>query len=112
MKHVISSPVHQNKYEKAFSNSVSSLSTRIGAGNIVHSSFQTKDSKVFQDMEFDFDQGLIDAYSDLIDEINLDNFVNFEDEFPKQSDTEDIIDLSNSLGVFFVEELEEREILD
>ncbi|XWS35476.1 hypothetical protein CRYUN_Cryun20dG0000600 [Craigia yunnanensis] len=116
MKHVISSPIHQiphqNKSEKAFSNSVCPFSTRAGAGNGEHSSSQTKDSEVFQDMEFDFDQGLLDAYSELIAEINPDDFLDLEGEFPKQSDTEDRRDLSNSRGVFFAEELEEGEIVD
>ncbi|TYI41466.1 hypothetical protein ES332_A01G023700v1 [Gossypium tomentosum] len=117
MKHVLSSPMHQipsqNKSEKAFGgNSVLSLSARAGAGNRVHCSLQAKDSGLFDDMEFDFDQGLIDAYSDLIAEINLDDFLDLEGEFAKQPETEDRTDLSNSRGVFFAEELEEGEILD
>ncbi|XVF33772.1 hypothetical protein REPUB_Repub17cG0196800 [Reevesia pubescens] len=116
MKHAISSPMdqipHQNNSEKAFGNSVCSLSTRAEAGNRVHPSSQTKDSGVFQDMEFDFDQGLLDAYSDLIAQINPDDFLDLEGEIPKQSETEDRRDLSNSRGVFFPEELEEGEIVD
>ncbi|XP_022756736.1 putative box C/D snoRNA protein SPCC613.07 [Durio zibethinus] len=116
MKNVISSPKHQiphqNKSEKAFSNSVLSLSTRAGAGNRVHSNSHTKGSEVFQDMEFDFDQGLIDAYSDLIAEINPDDFLDLEGDFAKESGTEDKRDLSNSSGVFFAKELEEGEIVD
>ncbi|XWS77430.1 hypothetical protein CRYUN_Cryun01aG0261100 [Craigia yunnanensis] len=103
---------HQNRSEKAFGNSVWSLLTRAGEGNRVHSSSQNKDSEVFQDMEFDFDQGLIDAYSDLITEINPDDFLDLEGEFAKQSETEDRRDLSNSRGVFFAEELEEGEIVN
>ncbi|TYI02120.1 hypothetical protein ES332_A11G248800v1 [Gossypium tomentosum] len=116
MKHVLSSPMHQipsqNKSEKAFGgNSVLSLSARDGAGNRVHCSLQAKVSGLFDDMEFDFDQGLIDAYSDLIAEINPDDFLDLEGE-AKQPETEDRTDLSNSRGVFFAEELEEGEILD
>ncbi|KAG4175974.1 hypothetical protein ERO13_A11G220500v2 [Gossypium hirsutum] len=116
MKHVLSSPMHQipsqNKSEKAFGgNSVLSLSARAGARNRVHCSLQAKVSGLFDDMEFDFDQGLIDAYSDLIAEINPDDFLDLEGE-AKQAETEDRTDLSNSRGVFFAEELEEGEILD
>ncbi|XVF79581.1 hypothetical protein PTKIN_Ptkin15bG0000700 [Pterospermum kingtungense] len=114
--HAISSQMHEipheSKSEKAFSNSVCSLPTRLWEGNTVHSSSQTKDSEVFQDMEFDFDQGLLDAYSDIIAEINPDDFLDLEGGFHKQSDTEDRRDLSNSRGVFFAEELEEGEIVD
>ncbi|EOX96760.1 HIT-type Zinc finger family protein, putative isoform 3, partial [Theobroma cacao] len=104
MKHVISSPMHQIPYENK--------SEKAGAGNRVHSSSQTKDSGVFQGMEFDFDQDLIDAYSDLIAEINPDDFLDLEGEFAKQSETEHRRDLSNSRGDFFSEELEEGEIVD
>ncbi|XP_021280361.1 box C/D snoRNA protein 1 [Herrania umbratica] len=104
MKHVISGPMHQIPHENK--------SEKAGAGNRVHSSSQTKDSGVFQDMEFDFDQDLIDAYSDLIAEINPDDFLDLEGEFAKQSETERRRDLSNSRGVFFAEELEEGEIVD
>ncbi|XVF22996.1 hypothetical protein REPUB_Repub12eG0218900 [Reevesia pubescens] len=112
MKHVISSSMHQiphqNKSEKAFGNSVWSSSTRAGAGNRVNFSSQTKD---FEDMEFDFDQGLIDAYSDLITENNPDDFLDLKCEFIKQSETEYGKDLSNSMGVFFAEELKEWDIV-
>ncbi|XVE84624.1 hypothetical protein DITRI_Ditri17bG0027600 [Diplodiscus trichospermus] len=114
MKHAISSPMHQthhqNKSDKAFANSVWSL-TRAGEGNREHTSSQTKDNEVFQDIEFDFDQGLIDVYSDLIAEINPDDFLDLEGEFAKQSETEDRRDLSNSRGVLIDEELEEGEIV-
>ncbi|KAK6261094.1 zinc finger protein [Theobroma cacao] len=104
MKHVISSPMHQIPYENKSEKAV--------AGNRVHSSSQTKDSGVFQGMEFDFDQDLIDAYSDLIAEINPDDFLDLEGEFAKQSETEHRRDLSNSREDFFAEELEEGEIVD
>lgn len=114
--HVISSSMHQiphqSKSVKELGNSVCSFSTRPLEGNRVHSSSHTMDSEIFQDMDFDFDQGLLDAYSDLIAEINPDDFLDFEGEFHKQSDTEDRRDLSNSRGVLFPEELEEGEIPD
>ncbi|KAE8679816.1 HIT-type Zinc finger family protein, putative isoform 2 [Hibiscus syriacus] len=110
MKHVHQIPP-QNKSEKAFGNSVSSL-TRTEAGNRVHSSTLAKDSGFFKDMEFHFDQGLLDAYSDLIAEINPDDFLDLEGEFAKQSETDDRRDLLDSRGGFFAEELEEGEIVD
>ncbi|GMI75747.1 hypothetical protein like AT1G04945 [Hibiscus trionum] len=112
MKHVHQIP-SQNKSEKAVGKLVLSLSTRAGAGNKVHSSPLAKDSEDFEEMDFDFDQGLLDAYSDLIAEINPDDFLDLEGEFAEQSEkTEDGRDLSNTRGVFFAEELEEGEIVD
>ncbi|KAL4340528.1 hypothetical protein GQ457_08G024160 [Hibiscus cannabinus] len=111
MNHVHQTPP-QNKFEKAVGNSVLSSSMRARAENKVHSSSPAKDSEDFEDMEFDFEQGLLDAYSDLIAEINPDDFLDLEGEFAKQSETEYRRDLSNSRGVFFAEELEEGEIVD
>ncbi|XP_039060497.1 uncharacterized protein LOC120204495 [Hibiscus syriacus] len=101
----------QSKSEKTFGNSVLSL-TRAGAGNRVHSSPLAKVSGIFEDMEFEFDQGLLYAYSDLIAKMNPDDFLDLEGENAKQPETEDRRDLSNSRGVFFAEELEEGEIVD
>ncbi|XP_052887773.1 uncharacterized protein LOC108481296 [Gossypium arboreum] len=116
MKHVLSSPMHQILLKTSLrKHSVVTqfcLCRQSRAGNRVHCSLQAKDSGLFDDMEFDFDQGLIDAYSDLIAEINPDDFLDLEGEFAKQPETEDRTDLSNSRGVFFAEELEEGEILD
>ncbi|OMO67628.1 Zinc finger, HIT-type [Corchorus olitorius] len=106
------SPIHQNKCEKAFSDSVLSSSMRAEVGNKVNSSSNTKEVGDFQEMDFDFDQGLIDAYSDLIAEINPDDFLDLEGEFAKQSETENRSDFSNPKGVSLAEELEEGEIAD
>ncbi|KAK8516505.1 hypothetical protein V6N13_097795 [Hibiscus sabdariffa] len=111
MNHVHQTPP-RNKFEKAVGNSVLSSSMRARAENRVHSSSPAKDSEDFEGMEFDFEQGLLDAYSDLIAEINPDDFLDLEGEFAKQSETEYRRDLSNSRGVFFAEELEEGEIVD
>ncbi|KAI9162491.1 hypothetical protein LWI28_027898 [Acer negundo] len=61
---------------------------------------------VSEDM-FDFDQGLIDAYSDLFAEIDPVDFLDFEGIFSKEAD----LDVSNLSGGYFgEEELEEGEI--
>ncbi|KAL6179188.1 hypothetical protein ACLB2K_050704 [Fragaria x ananassa] len=44
------------------------------------SSSKDKEKGLFEDMEFDFDQGLIDSYSDLIAEINPDDFLDLDGE--------------------------------
>ncbi|KAK0574433.1 hypothetical protein LWI29_023638 [Acer saccharum] len=63
---------------------------------------------VSEDM-FDFDQGLIDAYSNLFAEINPDDFLDFEGIFAKEAG----VDVSNMSGGYFgVEELEEGEIAE
>ncbi|KAH8520510.1 hypothetical protein H0E87_001816 [Populus deltoides] len=60
----------------------------------------------FENMEFDFDQGLMDAYSDLIAQINPDDFLDLEGVFSKEE--EDRNDHFGSMGTFSVgEELEE-----
>jgi hypothetical protein len=63
-------------------------------------------------MEFDFDQGLIDAYSDLMAKSNPDDFLDLEGEFVEEVDVEERIGLSGVRGVFSAEELEEGEILE
>ncbi|KAJ9680161.1 hypothetical protein PVL29_019449 [Vitis rotundifolia] len=63
-----------------------------------------------ENMDFDFDQGLLDAYSDIIAQINPDDFLDW-DYFSKEVKSEERIDCSDLGRVFRVEELEEGEIL-
>lgn len=69
-----------------------------------------------EELLFDFDQGLIDAYSDLIADINPDDFLDFEGIFAKEDGVHEKVDFLNlsgsCLGVEELEELEEGEIPD
>ena len=62
-------------------------------------------------MDFDFDKVLLDAYSDIIAQINPDDFLDWEGYFSKEVKSEERIDCSDLGRVFPVEELEEGEIL-
>ncbi|KAK9909984.1 hypothetical protein M0R45_033962 [Rubus argutus] len=62
--------------EKGINNS----SGAIAAENGSHSSSKDKEQGLFEDIEFNFDQGLIDSYSDLIAEINPDDFLDLDGE--------------------------------
>ncbi|KAM7472458.1 hypothetical protein LguiA_010641 [Lonicera macranthoides] len=42
------------------------------------------------DCDFDFEQGLIDVYSDLISETNPDDFLDLEGVFPEEVDLEEL----------------------
>ncbi|KAJ6777923.1 hypothetical protein OIU74_001827 [Salix koriyanagi] len=53
--------------------------------------------RLFENMEFDFDQGLMDAYSDLISGINPDDFLDLESVFSKEEEN----DHFGSMGIFF-----------
>ncbi|KAK9283019.1 hypothetical protein L1049_011246 [Liquidambar formosana] len=72
-----------------------------------YSSSKIKELGFLEDMDFDFEQGLIDAYSDLIAETNPDDFLDFEGGFVKEVESRDQLDFS---AVFPVDELEEGEI--
>jgi hypothetical protein len=115
MKHLSSSPMHQfphwyRRSEKASNNSSEwPLLARVAAGNRSHSSSNTNEPGV-SEMAFDFDQGLIDVYSDLMADINPDDFLDLEGEFAEEVNVEERIDLSGVRGVFSAEELEEGEI--
>lgn len=114
MKNEILSPsnqiCHHNASVKALENIFDdSLVVREAAANGVHSS--SKSEGTFENMEFDFDQGLMDAYSDLIAQINPDDFLDLEGVFSKEE--EDRNDHFGSMGTFSVgEELEEGEIAE
>lgn len=67
---------------------------------------------VFEDTDFDFEQGLIDAYSDLIAQTNPDDFLDWEGMFPEEVgpvERRDNPDFSRGIPVED-EELEEGEI--
>ncbi|XP_030962069.1 putative box C/D snoRNA protein SPCC613.07 [Quercus lobata] len=118
MKHVNSSPMrrfpHRNKLsEKVINNSSErSLLSRVETGNC--SLFgSAEEPGVSEIREFDFDQGLIDAYSDLIAENNPDDFLDLEGVFTDEVIVEEIRNFSEEQGVFSAEEeLEEGEILE
>ncbi|GAV69559.1 zf-HIT domain-containing protein [Cephalotus follicularis] len=118
MRQEYTSPARQipngNRAEKALNNSSDKpLSAGVATGNSLNPSSSTREPGIFDDMEFDFDQGLIDAYSNLIAEINPDDFLDFEGEYAKEENVEEIQDLSDSWGNLLVaEELEEGEIAD
>ena len=63
-----------------------------------------------ENMDFDFEQGLLDIYSDIIAQINPDDFLDWEGDFSKEVKSEERIDCSDFGGVFPEEELEEGEI--
>ena len=63
-----------------------------------------------ENMDFDFEQGLLDVYSDIIAQINPDDFLDWEGDFSKEVKSEQRIDSSDFGGVFPEEELEEGEI--
>ncbi|KAG5253601.1 box C/D snoRNA protein [Salix suchowensis] len=112
MKNEILSPSNEicdhNASVKALENIFDdSLAVGEAAANGVHSS--SKSEETFENMEFDFDQGLMDAYSDLISGINPDDFLDLESVFSKEEEN----DHFGSMGIFSVEEeLEEGEIAE
>ncbi|KAG5565230.1 hypothetical protein RHGRI_001208 [Rhododendron griersonianum] len=80
--------------------------------NLYCSSTKTTNAGVFEDTDFDFEQGLIDAYSDLIAQTNPDDFLDWEGMFPEEVgpvERRDNPDFSRGIPVED-EELEEGEI--
>ncbi|XP_031274774.1 box C/D snoRNA protein 1 [Pistacia vera] len=91
----------------------SPLLTRVAVDNILYSNTKMEEPGVPEDMEFDFDQGLIDTYSDIIAEINPDDFLDLDSIFAKEACGQETGDLSNSKrGYIGEEELEEGEIAE
>lgn len=82
-------------------------------GNGLQSSSKTKEQGLSEDMEFDFDQGLIDVYLDLIAQINPDDFLDLEGEFTNE---EEVVGRENSSYLMGVlpedDDIEEGEILE
>jgi hypothetical protein len=116
MKHVNSSPMHRFPYRNKLSEKVMNksserpLSSRVATGNSSRSG-STEERGVSEIMEFDFDQGLIDAYSDLIAKNNPDDFLDLEGVFSEEVIAEERRSFLEMGGVFSAEEeLEEGEI--
>ncbi|WCJ34016.1 HIT-type Zinc finger family protein [Euphorbia peplus] len=71
---------------------------------------KSTETNIFEDMEFDFDESFMDVYSDLIGEVNPDDFFDLEGELSKEVGVGGK-DFCNSGGMTLVqEELEEGEI--
>lgn len=88
MKHVKPDPVFQitSKYEgteKELDDKLDGSFLEKVAQDNIHSSLKTKDPGVLEGMGFDFEQGLIDTYSDLIAQNNPDDFLDLEGVFPE-----------------------------
>ena len=84
----------------------------VETGNCSHFG-TTEEPGVSEIREFDFDQGLIHVYSDLIAENNPDDFLDLEGVFTDEVIVEEIRNFSEEQGVFSAEEeLEEGEILE
>ncbi|KAK3004775.1 hypothetical protein RJ639_019342 [Escallonia herrerae] len=73
-----------------------------------NSNCKTRDLEVFESMDFEFDPGLVDAYSDLISEINTDDFLDLEGVFNELDGRTD--QAASNTGLPAEEELEEGEI--
>lgn len=118
MKNPNTNPVSQmpneNGISRKFSNNLDTpLLSKVGADNSSESSLKTEEQGVFKDIDFDFDQGLIDVYSDIIAEINPDDFLDLDGIFAKEENVEEIEALRNSRGDYLAkEELEEGEIAE
>ncbi|GLT62875.1 hypothetical protein SLA2020_354780 [Shorea laevis] len=116
LKHVHSSPKHQihgqNRFEKSSNNSAKALLGSTAAGKCLQSSSHAKESIDLEDMKIDFDQGLLDIFSDIMAEINDDDFLPLRAEFGKEPETQEKGNLPNSKEDCFPEELEEGEIAD
>lgn len=82
-------------------------------GNGPQSSSKTKEQGLSEDMEFDFDQGLIDVYSDLIAQINPDDFLDLEGQFTNEEEVVGRENYFDRMGVLPADDdLEEGEILE
>ncbi|GKV30957.1 hypothetical protein SLEP1_g39714 [Rubroshorea leprosula] len=116
LKHVNSSPKHQihgqNRFEKSSNNSAKALLGSTGAGKSLQSSPHAKESMDLEDMKIDFDQGLLDIFSDIMAEINDDDFLPLRAEFGKEPETQEKGKLPNPKEDCFPGELEEGEIAD
>ncbi|CAI0421048.1 unnamed protein product [Linum tenue] len=102
----VKNPGYQEPAQKATDNPAQENSL---SGNNLLSCLKDTPCGIFDDMDFDFDQSLIDKYSDII-EINTDDFLDFEGDLP--------MDMGGNGGDGFLrfnmnpEELEEGEIAE
>ncbi|KAA8515715.1 hypothetical protein F0562_018674 [Nyssa sinensis] len=79
--------------------------------NNIFSSSKPMEPGFLEDMDFDFEQGLLDAYSDLMAKTNPDDFLDLEGMFTEEVELEEEKDCPDFSGVFPIEEeLEEGEI--
>ena len=60
-----------------------------------------------ENLDFYFDQGLLDIYSDIFAQINPEDFLVWEGDFSQEVKSEERIDWSDLVRVFPVVELEE-----
>lgn len=117
MKQMSSDPMHQFPHsnrssEKATNNSSEGpFLSRVATVCSSHYSSSTNQPGL-PEMEFDFDQGLIDAYSDLIAQINPDDFLDLGGDFAEQDDLERTDPLVVRGAFSAEEEVEEGEILE
>ncbi|KAL4039065.1 hypothetical protein IC575_002708 [Cucumis melo] len=79
-------------------------------GNSPKSSSQARELGVVKELEFDFEQDLIDAYSNIMAQINPDDFLDWEGDFSKEVEMEGSGELLGD--AFTAEELEEGEIME
>ncbi|XP_057978732.1 uncharacterized protein LOC131165085 isoform X1 [Malania oleifera] len=77
-----------------------------------HSSSKLTEPRVFQDMDFVFEQSLMDTYSDLISEVNPDDFLDLEGGVDREVGGAEESGGSLAFGSYPMEELEEGEIAD
>lgn len=107
---------HRSRSDKVSNNSSeqAALSAGVAAGSGLQLCSSNNNEKLlFEDMDFDFDQGLIDAYSDLIAESNPDDFLDLEHLLNEEEETEDRKTLSYAREDFIAEDdLEEGEIVE
>ncbi|CAB4268028.1 unnamed protein product [Prunus armeniaca] len=116
MKHETSSSLphisSRSRCEKAPDDSLTrTLPATVATDNDLHSNSNAKEQGLFEDMDFDFDQGLIDTYSNLIAEINPDDFLDLEGELTKEELEERNL---SSVRKFLLadDDIEEGEILE
>lgn len=116
MKHETSSSLphisSRSRCEKAPDDSLTrTLPATVATDNDSHSDSNAKEQGLFEDMDFDFDQGLIDTYSNLIAEINPDDFLDLEGELTKEELEERNL-LSVRKFLLADDDIEEGEILE
>lgn len=113
MKVSTSSPrceVDSQNLHSATHNYSTDLMGKQEVGNSPNSSSQGKELGVVKDFEFDFEQDLIDAYSNIMAQINPDDFLDWEGDFSKGVEMEGSGELLGD--TFTIEELEEGEIME
>ena len=100
----------QNVLGAATHNYSTDLMGKHEVGNSPNSSSQAKELGVHKELEFDFEQDLMDTYSNIMAQINPDDFLDWDEDFSKGVEMEGSGDLLGD--VFTVDELEEGEIME